>query len=77
MFDSNPNKFNPDTLYSFLPKNKVLSMRWDDLDFNHYMWRDWPLSNMAVVLLENMAQYSDWVFVGRCKNHKKIFINKK
>ncbi len=56
-------------VYSFLPKSKVLSMRWDDLDFNHYMWRDWPLSNMAVVLLENMAQYSDWVFVGRCKNH--------
>ncbi|MBR6752193.1 MAG: hypothetical protein IKL95_02890 [Alphaproteobacteria bacterium] len=56
-------------VYGFLPRNKVLSMRWDDLDFNHYMWRDWPLSNMAVVLLENMAQYGDWVFVGRCKNH--------
>jgi len=56
-------------IYSFLPKNKVLSMRWDELDFNHYLWRDWPLSDVAVVLLENMPQDSDWVFVGRCKNH--------
>ena len=56
-------------VYSFLPKNKVLSMRWDELDFNHYMWRDWPLSNMAVVLLENSPQDGDWVFMGRCKNH--------
>jgi integrase len=56
-------------VYSFLPKNKVLSMRWDELDFNHYMWRDWPLSNMAVVLLENFPQDGDWVFMGRCKNH--------
>ena len=56
-------------VYSFLPKNKVLSMRWDELDLNHYMWRDWPLSNMAVVLLENFPQDGDWVFMGRCKNH--------
>ncbi len=56
-------------VYSFLPKNKVLSMRWDELDFNHYMWLDWPLSNMAVVLLENSPQDGDWVFMGRCKNH--------
>jgi integrase len=56
-------------VYSFLPKNKVLSMRWDELDFNHYMWRDWPLSDVAAVLLENMPQDGDWVFTGRCKNH--------
>lgn len=56
-------------VYSFLPKNKVLSMRWDELDFNHYLWRDWPLSDVAVVLLENMPQDGDWVFMGRCKNH--------
>lgn len=56
-------------IYSFLPKNKVLSMRWDELDFNHYLWRDWPLSDVAVVLLENMPQDGDWVFIGRCKNH--------
>lgn len=56
-------------MYSFLPKNKVLSMRWDELDFNHYMWRDWPLSDFASVLLENMPQDGDWVFTGRCKNH--------
>ena len=24
---------------------------------------------MAVVLLENMPQDGDWVFMGRCKNH--------
>lgn len=56
-------------IYSFLPKNKVLSMRWDELDFNHYLWREWPLPDVAVVLLENMPQDGDWVFVGRCKNH--------
>ena len=56
-------------IYSFLPKNKVLSMRWDELDFNHYLWRDWPLSDVAVVLLENMPEGGDWVFMGRCKNH--------
>ena len=56
-------------VYSFLPKNKVLSMRWDELDFNHYLWRDWPLTDVAVVLLENMPQDGDWVFMGRCKNH--------
>ena len=56
-------------IYSFLPKNKVLSMRCDELDFNHYLWRDWPLSDVAVVLLENMPQDGDWVFMGRCKNH--------
>ncbi len=56
-------------IYSFLPKNKVLSMRWDELDFNHYLWRDWPLPDVAVVLLENMPEGGDWVFMGRCKNH--------
>ncbi len=56
-------------IYSFLPKNKVLSMRWDELDFNHYLWRNWPLSDVAIVLLETMPQDGDWVFVGRCKNH--------
>ena len=56
-------------IYSFLSKNKVLSMRWDELDFNHCMWRDWPLTDVAVVLLENMPQDGDWVFMGRCKNH--------
>ena len=56
-------------IYSFLPKNKVLSMRWDELDFNHYLWRDWPLTDVAVVLLENMPEGGDWVFMGRCKNH--------
>ncbi len=56
-------------IYSFLPKNKVLSMRWDELDFNHYLWREWPLTDAAVVLLQNMPQDGDWVFMGRCKNH--------
>ncbi len=56
-------------IYSFLPKNKVLSMRWDELDFNHYLWKGWPLSDVAVVLLENMPEGGDWVFMGRCKNH--------
>lgn len=56
-------------VYSFLPRNKVFSMRWDELDFNLCLWRDWPLPDMAIVLLENMPQDGDWVFMGRCKNH--------
>lgn len=56
-------------IYSFLPKSKVLAMRWDELDFNRYTLHDWPLPDVAVVLLEQMPQDSDWVFVGRCKNH--------
>lgn len=56
-------------VYSFLSKQKVFTMRWDELDFNHYLWRDWPLPDVAVVLLENMPQNSEWVFVGRCRTH--------
>ena len=33
MFDSNPNKFNPDTLYSFLPKNKRLKLSKQGINF--------------------------------------------
>lgn len=56
-------------IYSFLSKSKVLAMRWDELDFNRYTLHDWPLPDVAVVLLEQMPQDGDWVFVGRCKNH--------
>ncbi len=56
-------------VYGFLPKSKVFSMRWEDLDFNHYLWKNWPLSDTAVVLLQDLPQDSEWVFVGRCKNH--------
>ena len=56
-------------IYSFLSKQKVFTMRWDELDFNHYLWRDWPLPDVAVVLLENMPQNSEWVFTGRCRTH--------
>ncbi|MBQ0013587.1 MAG: integrase family protein [Proteobacteria bacterium] len=57
-------------IYSFLPKSKIFAMQWQDLDFNRYVWRDWPLSDMASVLLQNMPQDNcDWVFVGRAKNH--------
>lgn len=57
-------------VYSFLPKSKIFSMCWADLDFNHYMWKDWPLSDRTAVLLQDLPQEnSDWIFVSRCKNH--------
>ena len=56
-------------IYSFLSKQKVFTMRWEELDFNRYLWRDWPLPDVAVVLLENMPQYGEWVFMGRCRTH--------
>lgn len=56
-------------IYSFLPKSKVFSMQWRDLDFNHYTWRGHPLSDAAVVLLQNMPQNGRWVFPGRGGHH--------
>lgn len=56
-------------VYSFLSKQKVFKMRWDELDFNHCLWRDWPLPDVAMVLLENMPQDGEWVFMGRCRTH--------
>lgn len=57
-------------VYGFMPKSKVFGMQWEDLDFNRFSWRDWPLSDRASVLLQDMPQDNcDWVFVGRAKNH--------
>lgn len=56
-------------IYGFLPKSKVFSMQWSQLDFNHYMWGDWPLSDLAVVLLQDLPQNSFWVFPGRGGSH--------
>ena len=44
-------------------------MQWEDLDFNHYMWNDMPLSDMAVVLLQDLPQDGCWVFTGRGRGH--------
>ena len=52
-------------IYGFAPKSKIFSMQWEDLDFNHYMWGDWPLSDRAVVVLQDLPQTSHWVFTGR------------
>ncbi len=56
-------------VYGFAPKNKVFSMQWRDLDFNHYLWCDKPLSDMAVVLLQDLPQDGRWVFPGRGRGH--------
>lgn len=56
-------------IYGFLPKSKIFSMQWKDLDFNHYMWCDWPLSDAAVTLLQDLPQDSRWVFPGRGRGH--------
>lgn len=49
-------------IYSFATKTQVFSMRWSDLDFNHYMWGTRPLSDAAVVLLQDLPQDGNWVF---------------
>lgn len=56
-------------IYGFAPKSKIFSMQWRDLDFNHYTWCDKPLSDAAVVLLQDLPQDSKWVFPSRGRNH--------
>ena len=56
-------------VYGFAPKSRVFAMQWRDLDFNLYMWNDWPLSDAAVVLLQDLPQNGRWVFPGRGRGH--------
>ena len=56
-------------VYGFAPRSKVFAMQWEELDFNHYMWKDWPLSDRAVVLLQDLPQNSFWLFPGRGGSH--------
>lgn len=56
-------------IYGFAPKSQVFSMQWSELDFNHYTWRDRPLSDAAVVLLQDLPQDGRWVFPGRGRGH--------
>ena len=56
-------------VYGFAPKSKIFSMQWGDLDFNHYMWKNKPLTDAAVVVLENLPQDGKWVFPGRGRGH--------
>ena len=49
-------------IYSFVPRSKVFAMAWEDLDFNHDMWNGWPLSDRAILLLQDMPQDGQWVF---------------
>lgn len=56
-------------VYGFAPKSRVFSMQWCDLDFNRDTWCDMPLSDMAVVLLQDLPQDSIWVFPGRGRGH--------
>lgn len=56
-------------IYGFAPKSKVFSMQWKDLDFNHYTWNSMPLSDRAVVLLQDLPQNNRWVFPGRGRGH--------
>lgn len=52
-------------IYGFAPKNQIFSMQWEELDFNRDMWGEKPLSDMAVVLLQDLPQDGFWVFPGR------------
>jgi hypothetical protein len=56
-------------VYGFVPKSKVFKMRWEDLDFNHDLWGDMPLCGRAVLLLQDLPQDGEWVFMGRGKFH--------
>ncbi len=56
-------------IYGFAPRSKIFSMAWEDLDFNHDMWNAQPLSDRAIVLLQDMPQDGHWVFPGRGGMH--------
>ena len=56
-------------IYGFAPRSKIFSMQWRDLDFNHYMFGDMPMADMASVLLADMPQNGRWVFPGRGRGH--------
>ena len=56
-------------VYGFAPRSRVFAIQWEDLDFNQYMWCEWPLSDRAVVLLQDLPQNSFWLFPGRGGSH--------
>ena len=56
-------------IYGFATKTQVFKMRWEDLDFNHDMWKDFPLADKAILLLQDLPQNGEWVFMGRGKFH--------
>lgn len=56
-------------IYGFAPKTKIFKMRWEDLDFNHDLWCDMPLSDQAILLLQDLPQDGEWVFTGRGRFH--------
>ena len=56
-------------VYGFAPRSRVFSMAWEDLDFNHDMWEGRPLSDRAIVLLQDLPQDGHWVFQGRGGMH--------
>lgn len=56
-------------VYGFISRSKIFAMAWEDLDFNHDLWKDWPLSDRATVLLQDLPQDGQWVFPGRGGMH--------
>ncbi len=56
-------------VYGFASRSKIFSMAWEDLDFNHDMWNSYPLSDRAIVLLQDFPQDGQWVFPGRGGTH--------
>ena len=56
-------------VYGFAPRSRVFAMQWEDLDFNLDLWKEWPLSDRAVVLLQDLPQDSFWLFPGRGGSH--------
>lgn len=56
-------------IYGFAPRSKIFSMAWEDLDFNHDMWNSRPLSDRAIVLLQDFLQDGHWVFPGHGGMH--------
>ncbi len=49
-------------IYGFAPRSKIFSMAWEDLDFNHDTWLSRPLSDRAILLLQDLPQNGQWVF---------------
>jgi len=49
-------------IYGFMKKSEIFGMNWNDLDMRQYYYRQWPLTDKAAVLLQNMPQHGKWVF---------------
>ena len=49
-------------IFGFMKKSEVFAMTWADLDLRHDFYKNTPLTNPAIVLLNNIPQSGKWIF---------------